>query len=168
MEKEQTFQFHIQVEAGDLWKFSMYHANKGYLGVFNLLFTLASLYLLLTRWSDAQAFQRVLLVVCVMMFTVWQPGILFMKAMRQVRNDRLKEPMTMTFGRDGFSVSQGEQSMEVTWDETGRIVGIPGEYILYMGRLRAYLLPDRVMGEKKEPFAGFLREVLPKERLKRV
>ena len=122
----------------------------------------------ISRWMSAPVFQRALLAVCVLMFTVWQPGLLFLKAMKQVRNDRLKDPMTMTFGREGFSVSQGEQTMEVTWDETGRVVGIPGEYILYMGRLRAYLLPDRIMGEEKEPFAGFLREILPKERLKRI
>lgn len=42
MVQEQTFRFHIQMQAKDLWKFSMYHANKGYLLVFNVLFTLAS------------------------------------------------------------------------------------------------------------------------------
>lgn len=168
MAKEQSFQFHIQVEAGDLWRFSMYHANKGYLGVFNVLFTLASVYLLVAKWTSSTVPYRLLLLVCALMFTVWQPGLLFLKAMKQARNQRLKLPMDMTFGKEGFRVSQGEESMEVTWDQIGRVVGIPGEYILYMGRMRAYLLPDRVMGEEKAKFGEFLREVLPKERLKRV
>ena len=76
--------------------------------------------------------------------------------------------MDMTFTEEGFVVSQGEESMEVTWDQIGRVAGIPGEYILYMGRMRAYLLPDRVLGEEKGKFAEFLRGVLPKERLKRI
>lgn len=168
MAQEQTFQFHIQTEAKDLWRFSMYHANKGYLGVFNVLFTLASLYLLVSQWSSTSTAYRLLLLVCVLMFTVWQPGLLFLKAMKQTKNDRLKVPVDMTFTKDGFTVAQEDQSMEVAWDQVGRVVGIKGEYILYMGRVRAYLLPDRIMGEKKEPFAAFLREVLPGERLKRV
>ncbi len=157
MTQERTFQFQIRVSAGDLWRFSMYHANKGYLGIFNVLFTLGSLYLLVTKWGTAQLYQKLLLLICVLMFTVWQPGLLF-----------LREPVTMTFAEEGFTVVQGDQSMEVTWDQIGRVVGIPGELILYMGRIRAYLLPDRILGGEKEAFAAFLREVLPKEKLKKV
>ena len=56
MAQEETFQFHVQVTAKNLWMFSMYHSNKGYLGIFNLLFTLASLYLLVVRWSEVGVF----------------------------------------------------------------------------------------------------------------
>ena len=146
MAGEERFHFHIQMDAKDLWMFSMYHANKGYLGVFNVLFTL----------------------VCVLMFTVWQPGLLFLKAMKQLKNDRMKSPMDMTFTKEGFTVTQKDQSMDVAWDQIRGVVGIRGEYILYMGQMRAYLIPDRILGQDKEKFAGFLREVLPGERLKRV
>ena len=168
MAQEQTFRFHIQMQAKDLWKFSMYHANKGYLGVFNVLFTLASLYLLVTKWGETGTAYRLLLLVCVMMFTVWQPGILFLKALKQAGNERLKTVMDMAFDGEGFTVSQGEQSMKVTWDEVTQVVRIPGIYILYMSRIRAYLISDQVLGGERERFAGFLRSVLPKERLKRV
>lgn len=168
MAQEQTFRFHIQMEPKDLWKFSMYHSNKGYLGIFNVLFTLASLYLLVTKWSDTSGAYRLLLLVCVMMFTVWQPGILFLKALKQAGNERLKAAMDMVFGREGFTVAQGEQSMEVTWDQVARAVRIPGIYILYMSSVRAYLLPDQILGNEKVAFAEFLREVLPKERRKRI
>lgn len=39
MEPNETIRFRIQITAKDLWMFSMYHSNKGYLGVFNLFFT---------------------------------------------------------------------------------------------------------------------------------
>lgn len=168
MVQEQTFRFHIQMQAKDLWKFSMYHANKGYLLVFNVLFTLASLYLLVTKWGETGTAYRLLLLACVMMFTVWQPGLLFLKALKQAGNDRLKTAMDMAFDKKGFTVSQGEQSMEVAWDEVTKVVQIPGIYILYMSSIRAYLISDQVLGGEKEAFTGFLRDVLPKERLKRV
>lgn len=168
MAQEQTFRFHIQMQAKDLWKFSMYHANKGYLLVFNVLFTLASLYLLVTKWGETGAAYRLLLLVCVMMFTVWQPGILFLKALKQAGNERLKTAMDMVFDKKGFTVSQGEQSMEVAWDEVTKVVRIPGLYVLYMSSIRAYLISDQVLSGEKEAFTGFLRDVLPKERLKRM
>lgn len=168
MAQEPMFQFHIQTEARDLWKFSMYHCNKGYQGMFNLLFTLASLYLLVTRWGETSASHRLLLLLCATMFTAWQPGILFLKALKQAGSERLRVAMDMAFDSRGFAVSQGEQSMEVAWEEVSRVARIPGLYILYMSSIRAYLLTDRALGGSREPFAAFLREVLPKERLKRV
>ena len=45
---------------------------------------------------------------------------------------------------------------------------IPGIYVLYMSSIRAYLISDQVLGGEKEAFGGFLREVLPGQRLKRV
>ena len=71
MEQNESVRFRIQITAKDLWMFSMYHSNKGYLGVFNLFFTLASLWLLVTRWSDVTVAYRILLLICVLMFTVW-------------------------------------------------------------------------------------------------
>ena len=38
MEQNESVRFRIQITAKDLWMFSMYHSNKGYLGVFNLVF----------------------------------------------------------------------------------------------------------------------------------
>ena len=37
----------LRITAKDLWMFSMYHANAGFMGMFNLIFSLAALYLLI-------------------------------------------------------------------------------------------------------------------------
>ena len=44
MDQKKEIRFRVRMTANDLWRFSMYHANKGYLGVFNVLFTLAALF----------------------------------------------------------------------------------------------------------------------------
>ena len=41
----------LRITAKDLWMFSMYHANAGFMGMFNLIFSLAALYLLIFRWE---------------------------------------------------------------------------------------------------------------------
>ncbi len=93
MKQEAVFHFHIQITARELWGFSMYHSNKGYLGIFNLLFTLAALWLLVTKWGNFTIPYRLLLIVCALMFTVWQPFLLYLKARKQAKGKMVKEPM---------------------------------------------------------------------------
>ena len=54
----------LHITAKDLWAFSMYHANAGFMGIFNGLFSLAALYLLIFRWNTTTVPYRCLLVVC--------------------------------------------------------------------------------------------------------
>ncbi len=166
--KKREFHVHIQMEAGDLWRFSMYHANRGYLGIFNLLFTLAALSQLIFRWRELTIPYRLLFLVCALMFTVWQPGLLYLKAKRQSKNQAMAQPMDMTFAEEGISVEQGGEQGEVTWDQVTEVRRAGGQLIIYLSRIRAYLVPDRCLGEEKEAFVEFLRQVLPKERRKRI
>ena len=41
-----------------------------------------------------------------------------------------------------------------------------GQLIIYMSRIRAYLLPDRIVGEDREGLWNLMREAVPKERRK--
>ncbi len=64
--------FTVKLTAKDLWKFSLYHSNKGMLGIFNVIFSLAAIFLLVTTWSPTQRCTGRCFV-CALMFTVWQP-----------------------------------------------------------------------------------------------
>lgn len=168
MEKDKELHFHIRITARDLWGFSMYHSNKGYLGIFNVLFTLAALWLLVTRWGEFDIPYRLLLLVCVLMFTVWQPFLLYLKARKQSKGAAVKEPMDMTCSTKGFVIEQNGQRQEVAWDQIGKVEYRKGQLIIYMDRVHAYLLPERVMGEDKEKLWAMIRQAVPKERRKRV
>ena len=168
MEKDRCFRFHIRITAKDLWGFSMYHSNKGYLGIFNVFFTLAALWLLVTKWGQFNIPYRLFLVVCALMFTVWQPFLLYLKARKQAKGTMVKEPMEMIFSKEGFVIEQGGQKQEVSWEQIGRVEYVKGMLIIYMSRIHAYLLPDRAVGEEKEKLRKLLRESVPKERRKRV
>lgn len=168
MDKDNVFHFHIQITARELWGFSMYHSNKGYLGIFNVLFTLAALWLLVTRWGEFDIPYRLLLLVCALMFTVWQPLLLYLKARKQAKGAAVKAPMDMTFSKEGFVIEQNGQKQEVLWEQIGRVEHMPGQMIVYMSRIHAYLLPDRIVGEDKEGLRNLIRGAVPKERRRRV
>lgn len=160
--------FEVRLGVKDLWQFSMYHANAGMLGIVNLLFTLAAVFLIVTRWGILTMPYRALLVVCALMFTVWQPLLLYNKARKQAKFSAVKEPMMLAFGEEGLKVEQNGQEALFTWDQMGRLDKMPTMVILYMDRVHAYLLPKSVMGDREEAFYELVRAYLPKERRRRI
>ncbi|MDO4267253.1 MAG: YcxB family protein [Eubacteriales bacterium] len=158
--------FRVQLTAADLWKFSVYHANSGFLGIFNLLFTCMALFLLVTRWSQVTAPYRLLLVVCALLFTVWQPLLLYTKARKQAKLPAVKEPMELTFGSHGLFVAQNGQNADFSWEQMGRMDKKRDMAVLYMDRIHAYLIPDRFLGEQKTALYELAAKHLPKERRK--
>lgn len=168
MDNQETFEFQVQMNAKNLWYFSLHHANKGYLGVFNVLFTLASLYLLVTTWNESAAPSRLLLVFCISIFTLIQPGQLYLKAKKQASLAVMKEPIRFRFTTEDISIQQGEQQQELKWEQIVRIEPAKGMLVIYMDRIHAYLITDEAMGDQKGKFCAMLREALPKERRKRI
>lgn len=168
MENQEAYEFQVQMTAKNLWHFSLYHANKGYLGIFNVLFTVASAYLLVTTWNQNTVPYRVMLVFCVMIFTVLQPGQLYLKAKKQASLAVMKEPVTFWFTREDIRIQQAGQQQELKWEQIGKVEAARGMLVVYMDRIRAYLITDEAMGDQKDRFRAMLREVLPKERRKRI
>ena len=160
MKAEESYHYTVQLTGKDLWIFSMYHSYRGYLGIFNLLFTLASAYLLIVRWHEVTIPYKMLLIVCVLMFTVWQPLLLLLKAMKQASGEKMKTAIDMTFDQAGLRIAQRDQTVEIPWEQILKIVRIRGEYIFYMGRVNAYLLPARYVTDD-EAWKDFLRNTAP-------
>ena len=77
--------FTTKPTAKELWKFSMIYANKGLRGGVNLILVGGAAFLLLTRWGLLDVAQRLLLFAVIFLFVVWQPAILYPKALRQAK-----------------------------------------------------------------------------------
>ena len=167
-EKGPKIQFRIALTAKDFWQFSMHHSNGGMMGIFNMIFTVASLALLLIRWGELTVPYRLLLVFCVSLFTVWQPLLLYNKARKQAKRMAAQPPMDLTFDQDGLLVEQGEQQAVFAWDQMGRMDRSRKMVVLYMDRIHAYLIPERVMKDQQEAFFEMARKYLPKERRRRI
>ena len=168
MEEKDPIEIEVKLTAKDLWKFSMYHSYRGLQGLFNIIFSVAAVFLLITTWNSNSASYRVLLIVCALMFTVWQPGILYLKALKQAKNPAIQNAMTLTFDENGIMVSQGEEILEIKWENIGKVDRMKDMMIVYMDRVHAYLLPDSVTGEKKTAIRGLIKEKLPPVRRKRI
>jgi hypothetical protein len=168
MEQKNPLVIKVELKAKNLWKFSMYHSYRGLLGAFNIIFSAAAIFLLFYKWSAYSVPYRILLIVCALMFTVWQPGILYLKACKQARTPKILTPMTLSFAEEGILVTQADDELELYWDNINRVERVWDMLIVYMDRVHAYLLPDSIMGERKDALISLIKEEMPPERRKRI
>lgn len=168
MEKQDSYTFKIHLTAKDLWKFSLYHSNKGYLGIFNLIFSIAAVFLLITKWGELDQAYRMLLLVCALMFTVIQPIILYTKAQKQARMPAVKEPIELFFSKEKVEITQAGQTGEMKWDQIWKVERMPGMLIFYMDRIHAYLIPQSALENQEEGFFSMIRENMPAGRHKHI
>lgn len=160
--------FEVKPTVKDLWQFLLYHANTGALGIFNIIFTLMALFLLLTRFSELTTNYRLMLVLCALIFTVLQPCDLYRRARRQAKAPAAKDVMILTFDDTGLRVEQNGQQTAFTWEQIGRMTRKPTMAILYMDRVHVFLLPKRILGEQEEALYEMARQHLPEERRRKI
>ena len=67
----------MQLNAKDIWLFSMYHSNRGFLLVFNVLFTVAMYYYMFTSWNTFDIPRKILFLLLSNMFLIIQPVTLY-------------------------------------------------------------------------------------------
>ncbi len=167
-ELEESLRFEVKLTTIDFWRFMMHHSMGGIKGIFNIIFTAAAVFLLVTRWGTFSAGYRALLIVCALVFTVWQPMIFWRKASRQAKLPAMQQPMYLTFGENGLLVEQGEQHAEFAWELMARLERAPKMFILYMDQMHAYLLPMTVIGDQEEVFCRMAKEYLKSHQLKKI
>lgn len=147
----------IHLEAKDLWKFSMYHANRGFQGLFNIGFSVVWLGLLIADFSKLDTAKRLLFLVLALTFSVIQPAILYLKAAKQARTEGIQKGIRLGFSEEGFEVAQGEISGQLTWDEVYKTKFLKDMVIVYSTSMRGYLIPKRFWGEQKESWFALLK-----------
>lgn len=165
-DRKTSFTFTTRPTAKELWKFSMIYANKGIRGGVNLILVGGSAFLLLTRWNMLELFQRLLLIFIIFLFVIWQPAMLYPKALRQAKELEKQPPLRLAFSEEGVEVTQGEEGGKISWEEISRIEIAGDMVIVYGDRAHASLIPRASMGEDEEAFRKLVREKLPKARCK--
>ena len=67
---------------------------------------------------------------------------------------------------NGFTVSQGEESAKLPWDQIYKMVATKSNVLVYSTRINAYIIPREQLGEQYKELAKIANEKLPKHRVK--
>ena len=148
----------MQLNAKDIWLFSMYHSNRGFLLVFNVLFTIVMYYYMITSWNKIDTPRKIMFVLLANMFLIIQPAMLYLKSAKQARSEAIRAGLSLEMNDEGIVVSSKGESIDFKWESGFRSRIVPGIIIIYVDAVRGYLLPDRYTKENKEKIVDVLKE----------
>ena len=148
----------MQLNAKDIWLFSMYHSNRGFLLIFNVLFTIVMYYYMITSWNKIDTPRTILFLVLANMFLIIQPAMLYLKSAKQARSEAIRAGLSLEMNDEGIVVSSKGESIDFKWESGFRSRIVPGIIIIYVDAVRGYLLPDRYTKENKEKIVAVLKE----------
>ena len=105
----------MQLDAKDIWLFSMYHSNRGFLLVFNVLFTVAMYYYMFTSWNTFDIPRKILFLLLSNMFLIIQPAMLYLKSAKQARSESIRAGLSLEMNEEG--IAEVNRRMEVAFAE---------------------------------------------------
>ena len=148
----------MQLNAKDIWLFSMYHSNRGFLLIFNVLFTIVMYYYMITSWNTIDIPRKILFLALANMFLLIQPAMLYLKSAKQARSEAIRAGLSLEMNDEGIVVSSKGESIDFKWESGFRSRIVPGIIIIDVDAVRGYLLPDRYTKENKEKIVAVLKE----------
>lgn len=146
----------IKLNTNDIWLFSMYHSNRGFLGIFNIIFTIASIYSLAVKWNEINIGMRFIFILCASLFSVVQPVILYLKAAKQAKSQGIRDGFIIELDEKTLKVSQKQQSAVFNWEDIFKTMIRKKMIIIYLDNIRAYLIPNRYLENNEKEILTLL------------
>ena len=144
---------------GDYWRFYMSNIYHQWTAVVNIVFTFAVLALIIARFRDASSVFQALMILALLIFPVFQPLAIYLRSRKQAL--AITVDTTLTFDEGGFGIRVRDHRQRILWKDFHGALLRADLIVLMPDEIHAYLLPDRVTGEKKESLIADLKRVLP-------
>lgn len=157
----------INMTRKDLFVYSIYNSFSGMKGFFNIAWTLVWIAALAVSFNvpEYQPARRIGMLVCIMLFTVIQPVMIWRRTGRSAKTKTFTQTIHLTLD-DKLLVQQAEASGELEWKQVRKVIRLKNMYVLDMGYGRAYLIPKRSIEGREEEFLAVLCDKIPKNRRK--
>lgn len=148
------YKFTYQITAFDLWQLSMYGIYGSMVGVCNIIFTVAMLFLAAKFWGDVNSFIKIIFIMAINIFTIIQPIAIYIRAKRQVAV--FPHDLEIGFGDNGIYVKTQNQNSELKWNMVKGISKNPSMIVIHTTDKHGYILANKVLGEQKEDFYHYV------------
>lgn len=139
----------VKLSVTDMYYFMLRHTYTAFSGWFGLILSLGALVLFLCGVGREDKAATFALIFLSLLFTIINPLILFTKSWKQViLNPMFQKPVSYGFGDEGIEIKQDEERAVVFWDEVAQAVCRKNHIIIYMSRIRAFILPVKQFEEE--------------------
>ena len=149
-----------QTTALDLWQLSMYSTYGSMVGGCNIIFTVAMILVSIKFWGDVNIFMKILLIIAILLFTVIQPAVVYMRAKRQVAT--VTGDMEIGFDDNGIHVKTENQSSDLKWNTIKGVSKKPSMIVIFSTTKHGFVLTNKVLGKQRKAFYDYIVSMIQK------
>lgn len=144
-----SIKIEVKMTVAAMYNFMLYHAYTRFSGIFGVVFGIVS-GVFGFRFINGGDYQRAFLFFffCAI-FIVGNPIMLYQKSRKQVKKTPMfQKPICYELNEEGIITSQGDAKTEVAWPDILKVVSTNASLIVYVTRMRAFILPKADLGEQ--------------------
>ena len=136
-------EFDVQMTASALYDYNMYHTYSGVAGITGN--AVGAVFFILFA-----AYRQPAYLIAGLMLILYSPVMLYINAHKQIKlNPIYKNTMHYVFDDEGVTVTVGEESLNVTWDQMQKARSTNQSILLYTGSKSAWVFPKKDLKEKR-------------------
>lgn len=159
--------FNVKMTAEYMYDFMLYHNYTHMSGLMTAIAGVLSFAVFIQKLIDGEMQACAVWFMCAVLFLVISPSSMKAKAKSQVNNTEMfQKPLEYEFTEEGILVSQEDAKAETKWDEVTKAVSTQKSVILYLGRVRALILPKASMGDQYEEALKMIHTHIPPNKVK--
>ena len=155
-----NFKYEYVIKTSDLWQVSMYYAYSSYLAVINVVCIISSVVLIFKMWGTASMWFKIILLIFLLLFTVIQPIVIYMKSYLKLRGK--PRNIKLSFREKEIIICADSQSQSKSYKDIRAIVKKPTLLIIYMEDGNGYVLRNSVTCGTKQDFYEYVRRMISK------
>ncbi len=160
-------QFDIKLRSQDMYRFNMYQTYTGFHGWFSIIVSIIIFVVAGLTYGGLDITYTVLYIAFGIIFLLYMPVTLWLRSKSALAaSEVLRGTLHYLVDENGFTVSQGEESANLPWDQIYKMVATKSNVLVYSTRINAYIIPREQLGEQYKELAKIANEKLPKHRAK--
>lgn len=160
IEKNKEVTLDVHMNAGSLYDYMLNHSYSGASGILGTCFGFLGIVVFVRTHFPLYLIMGILLI-------FYLPVHLRYRAAVQMQmTEAFKKPLHYVVNREGISVSQGEQTECVSWEQCLKAVSTRKSIVVYTGKQNATIFPRADLGEYTAALIAVIVENMDPKRVK--
>lgn len=160
-------EFDITLTSRDMYRFNMYQTYTSFQGWFSIAVSIVIFAVAGVTYGTLDMTYTLLYILFGVIFLVYVPVSLLMRSKHAFASSEvLRKPLHYSVNEDGFTVSQGEESARLPWEQIYKVSSTKSNVLVYSNRTNAYIIPKEQLGDRYRELARLSGEKLPGYRAK--
>ncbi len=160
-------EFDIKLKPQDMYRFNMYQTYSGFHGIFSIIVAIVIFIVAGATHGAIDVSYTVIYIAFGIIFLFYMPVTLYLRSKHALASSEvLSRSLHYLVDDKGFTVSQGEESATLPWEQIYKMVATKSNVLVYSTRINAYIIPREQITDQYAELAKIAAEKLPKYRVK--